>query len=88
MRRSGNRVDQQGWSGGVECFRNNCHCSRNKRNDIYLHAKLHLLEVSPDFHIPAFLNLTRQGRNQDFAKGRGDLKMENFCAVILMTYFR
>jgi len=27
-----------------------------------------------------------QERNQDFAKGRG-LKIENFCDVILMTYF-
>jgi len=27
-----------------------------------------------------------QGRNQNFAKGRGGLKMENFCDVILMTY--
>jgi len=27
-----------------------------------------------------------QGRNQDFAKR--ELKKENFCEVILMTYFR
>jgi len=26
-----------------------------------------------------------QGRNQDFAKGEGGLKMEKFCDVILMT---
>jgi len=29
-----------------------------------------------------------QGRNQDFAKGGGGLKMEIFSDVILMTYFR
>jgi len=29
-----------------------------------------------------------QGRNQDFAKGGGGLKIEHFCDVILITYFR
>jgi len=30
-----------------------------------------------------YLVTSYQGRNQDFAKGGGGLKMENFCNIIL-----
>jgi len=41
-----------------------------------------------NFELLKFLDALNQGRNQDFAKDGGDLKMENFYDVILMTYFR